>query len=61
MAASTSSRVNPQKKTGAAYPPTRWSLVARVGTKDPHIREQALNELLAVYYPVLRKFLAAGT
>jgi len=60
MAASTPSRLNRPKTTSAAYPPTRWSLVARVGTKDPHIREQALNELLAVYYPVLRKFLAAG-
>lgn len=41
-------------------PQTRWSLIARVQTQDPCVRESALNELLIIYYPVLRKFLVAG-
>jgi DNA-directed RNA polymerase specialized sigma24 family protein len=42
------------------HPQTRWSLIARVQTDDPRVRENALNELLAIYYPVMRKFLTAG-
>jgi DNA-directed RNA polymerase specialized sigma24 family protein len=44
----------------STQPPTRWSLVARLQTADPRARETALNELLAIYYPVMRKFLSAG-
>lgn len=41
-------------------PLTRWSLIARVRTDDSLTREKALDELLSLYYPVLRKFLVAG-
>lgn len=44
----------------AGCPLTRWSLVLRVQTDTPHLRQTALNELLSVYYPVMRKFLMAG-
>jgi hypothetical protein len=50
----------PPSEARPAQPQTRWSLIARVQTDDPHVRQQALDELLAVYYPVLRKFLVAG-
>lgn len=43
-----------------AHPQTRWSLIARVQTNDPRVRENALNELLTIYCPVLRKYLVAG-
>ena len=43
-----------------AQPQTRWSLIARAQTNDPRVRESALNELLAIYYPVLLKYLVAG-
>ena len=41
-------------------PQTRWSLIARIQTDDPRVRENALDELLVIYYPVLRKYLVAG-
>ncbi len=44
----------------AGCPLTRWSLVLRVQTDAPQVQETALNELLSVYYPVMRKFLTAG-
>jgi DNA-directed RNA polymerase specialized sigma24 family protein len=44
----------------ASCPLTRWSLVLRIQTDPLHLRETALNELLSVYYPVMRKFLTAG-
>jgi DNA-directed RNA polymerase specialized sigma24 family protein len=52
--------MNPSPGPAAAYPPTRWSLVARAGATDPALRQRALNELLATYCPVLRAFLASG-
>ena len=43
MATSTSSRMKPQQKASAAYPPTRWSLVAKHGFQSPI---QAANALI---------------
>jgi len=52
--------VNPPTEAHQANPQTRWSLIVRVQTTDPRVRENALNELLVIYYPVLRKYLIAG-
>lgn len=52
--------LNSPAEARPAQPQTRWSLIARVQTNDPRVRENALNELLAIYYPVLRKYLVAG-
>ncbi len=39
------------------FPATRWSLVVLAVDAQPETRADALNELLTVYYPVLRNYL----
>jgi DNA-directed RNA polymerase specialized sigma24 family protein len=52
--------LNSPAESRPVQPQTRWSLIARVQAEDPRVRENAMNELLAIYYPVLRKYLVAG-
>ena len=52
--------VDTPEQADRTCPLTRWTLIARVRTEDPRTREKALDELLSIYYPVLRKFLVAG-
>ena len=55
-----SATVNGPEEADRTCPLTRWALIARVRTEDSGTREKALDELLSIYYPVLRKFLVAG-
>ncbi len=47
------------RKRSLQFPETHWSLVGRAGASNDLTRQQALEELLVIYLPVLRTFLIA--
>lgn len=55
-----SRRAGKDSKPDGVFPATRWSLVERACARPDRAATEALNELLRVYCPVLKKHLVRG-